>query len=108
MTTHKILITAAGMIGATWLSGPVQALDAASLYIERTCIACHGPEGRVPAMDEYPKLAGQGTDYLLAQMKDIRSGVRSNAHSVAMKNVMHLSSDEELAAIAAWLAALPE
>jgi cytochrome c len=108
MTTHRILITAAGIVGATLLSSPAQALDAAGLYIERTCVACHGPEGRVPAMDEYPKLAGQGTDYLLAQMKDIKSGARSNAHSVAMKNVMHLSSDEELAAIAAWLSALPE
>ena len=108
MTTHRILITTLGVIGAALLSSPAQALDAASLYQERTCIACHGAEGRVPAMDEYPKLAGQGTDYLLAQMKDIKSGARSNAHSVAMKNVMHLSSDEELAAIAAWLSGLPE
>jgi cytochrome c len=108
MTTHRILITALGIVAAPWLCSPAQAMDAASLYHERTCVACHGPEGRVPAMNEYPKLAGQGADYLLAQMKDIKSGARGNAHSVAMKNVMHLSTDEELAAIAAWLAALPE
>ena len=108
MTTHRILITALGVIGASLLSNPAQALDAAGLYKERTCIACHGAEGRVPVMDEYPKLAGQGADYLLAQMKDIKSGARSNAHAVAMKNVMHLASEEELAEIAAWLSGLPE
>lgn len=86
----------------------VLAMDAAELYRERTCIACHGAEGREPAMDEYPKLAGQSEQYLLAQMQDIKKGTRLNAHSVAMKNVMHLTSDDEMVAIAAWLAKLPE
>jgi len=86
----------------------VLAMDGEELYKERTCIACHGAEGRVPAMDEYPKLAGQPEQYLLAQMQDIKNGTRLNSHSVAMKNVMHLTSDEEMAVIAAWLAKLPE
>ncbi|MES9939468.1 MAG: c-type cytochrome [Candidatus Thiodiazotropha sp. 6PLUC2] len=86
----------------------VEALDAAALYHERTCIACHGAYGKQPVMDEYPKLAGQAEAYLLAQMKDIKSGSRSNAHSVAMKNVMHLISDEEIAVLSKWLASLPE
>jgi len=108
MTIHKTLVPTLGVIALSLLSNPVRAMDAADLYIERTCIACHGAEGRVPAMDEYPKLAGQGAQYLLAQMKDIKSGTRTNAHSVAMKNVMHLTSDEEMAVIADWLASLPE
>ncbi|MEW8508507.1 MAG: cytochrome c [Candidatus Thiodiazotropha sp.] len=86
----------------------VQALDAPALYHERTCIACHGSNGREPAMDDYPKLAGQSEEYLLTQMKDIKSGSRSNAHSIAMKNVMHLISDEEMSTLAKWLAQLPE
>jgi len=108
MTIHKKLIPALGVIAISLLSYPAWALDAADLYIERTCIACHGAEGRVPAMDEYPNLAGQGAQYLLAQMKDIKSGARTNAHAMAMKNVMHLTSDEEMTAIAEWLATLPE
>lgn len=87
---------------------PAFAMDAAELYVERTCVACHGAEGRKPAMDEYPKLAGQSEQYLLAQMQDIKKGTRRNAHSVAMTNVMHLTSDEEMKVMATWLAGLPE
>ncbi|HBH35148.1 MAG TPA: cytochrome C [Gammaproteobacteria bacterium] len=108
MTTHKRMITATWIIAAILLTNQAQALDGAGLYTERTCIACHGAEGRVPVMSEYPKIAGQNAPYMLAQMKDIKSGARSNAHTVAMKNVMHLISDEEMAAVAEWLAGLPE
>ena len=108
MTTQRTLITALGVIAASLLSSQAQAMDAAELYHERACVACHGAEGRVPVMNEYPKLAGQGAEYMLAQMKDIKSGTRSNAHSVAMKNVMHLVSDDEMSVIVNWLAGLPE
>ena len=99
----------AALIGAACValaaSGPVLAADGAALYEEKTCIACHGPEGKVPIMSEYPKVAGQNEAYLLNQMKDIKSGVRSHDHTVAMKNAMHLVSEEEMAVIAKWLAA---
>ncbi len=108
MTIHKTLITAVGMLAISLLSHTAQALDAAALYKERTCIACHGAEGRAAVMDEYPNLAGQSSKFLLTQMKDIKNGKRTNAHSVAMKNVMHLINDYEMAAIATWLASLPE
>lgn len=104
----KRVITAISVIAASLLTSQAQALDGAGLYRERTCIACHGAEGRVPVMTEYPKIAGQNAPYLLAQMKDIKNGVRDNAHAVAMKNVMHLISDEEMATVAEWLAGLPE
>ena len=108
MTTHKTLITAFWGIAISLLPLTAQAMDAAELYKERTCIACHGADGRVPAMDQYPKLAGQPEPYLLGQMKDIKSGARLNSHAVAMQNVMHMISDEEMASIAGWLAGLPE
>ena len=84
----------------------VMATDGAFLYKERTCIACHGADGKTPVMDEYPTLAGQGEVYLLKQMKDIKSGARSHAHTAPMKNVMHLVSDEEMAVIAKWLSGI--
>jgi len=107
MTTHKTLVTALGVITASLLSNPTPALDAAGLYKERTCIACHGVEGREPVMADYPKIAGQKAPYMLAQMKNIKNGIRSNDSSVAMKNVMHLISEEEMVIIAEWLASLP-
>ena len=108
MMPHKRLITALGFIAASLLSTPTQALDAAGLYIERTCIACHGAEGRVPVMAEYPKIAGQNAPYMLAQMKEIKNGTRNNSNAVAMKNVMHLINEEEMAIITEWLAGLPK
>lgn len=108
MTTLKTLITSTAIIAVSLLFQSAQALDAEVLYKERTCIACHGQQGRAPVMNEYPKIAGLSETYLLAQMKDIKSGVRANAHSVAMKNIMHLINDEEMAVIAKWLAGLPE
>ncbi len=108
MFNHEILFSIAAGVAISLAPHAALSMDAAELYIERTCIACHGAEGRVPVMDEYPKIAGQPQPYLLAQMKAIKDGTRSNAHSVAMKNVMHLTSDEELEALASWLSALPE
>ncbi len=108
MTTHKRLLMALGAIAASLLSTPTQALDAADLYVERTCIACHGAEGRVPVMAEYPKIAGQNAPYMLAQMKEIKNGTRNNSNSVAMKNVMHLINEQEMAIITEWLAGLPK
>ena len=40
------------------------------------CAACHGPGG-VSANPEWPKLAGQHRDYLLAQMIAIKDGTRA-------------------------------
>ena len=83
-----------------------QALDGEALYKEKTCIACHGADAKTPILPNYPKLAGQNAAYLLQQAIDIKSGARDNANTPAMKGVMHLVSDEELKAIADWLASL--
>lgn len=80
------------------------ALDGAELYQTKTCFSCHGKDAKTPILPIYPKLAGQNADYAAAQMKDIKSGARANGQSAAMKGVMHLVSDEEIDAIAAWLA----
>ena len=106
MTMSRQLATGLGIIAASLFAGPALALDGSDLYKERACIACHGAEGRVPVMTEYPKIAGQSKEYLLGQMKDIKSGARSNAHAVAMTNVMHMISAEEMVLVAQWLSTL--
>ncbi len=87
---------------ASSASSPALA-DGADLYIAKSCVACHGANGTKPVMNAYPKIGGQSEMYLLAQMKDIKTGARNNSHSVAMKNIMHDVSDSEMATIAGWL-----
>ena len=100
--TLTALITAGLLFGATQAS----ALDGAELYKTKTCFSCHGQDAKTPLLPIYPKLAGQNAAYAAQQMKDIKSGARANGMSAAMKGVMHLVNDEEIQAIADWLATL--
>ena len=92
-----------GVFAAT----PALANTGAQLYAEKTCVACHGKDGKKPLMPEYPKLAGQNAKYAERQMLDIKSGARSNGNSAAMKGVMHLVSDAEIKVLAEYLSKLP-
>ncbi len=80
--------------------------DGAALYKAKTCTACHGKDGKSPVMANYPKIAGQNKAYIIQQMKDIKSGARSNGNSAAMKGIMHLVSDEEIEALADYVSKL--
>jgi cytochrome c len=100
--------TIAMLAGAALLSLGVvgtAAAEGGALYAAKGCAACHGADGNSPIMPMYPKLAGQNADYALNQMKDIKSGARANGQSAAMKGIVASISDDELEAIAEWLAA---
>ncbi len=84
---------------------PAKPLDGAELYKTKTCFTCHGKDAKTPLLPVYPKLAGQNKDYALQQMNDIKSGARSNGMTAAMKGIMHLVNDEEIAVLAEWLSA---
>ena len=94
------------LVSAAAVSGTLMAADGAALYQSKTCVACHGKDGKTPVMPTYPKIAGQNKEYALQQMKDIKSGARNNGMSAAMKGIMHLVSDEEMAALAEYVATL--
>ncbi|MDX9995203.1 MAG: cytochrome c [Rhodocyclaceae bacterium] len=98
----KTLLIAAALA----VSAPVFAADGAALYQEKTCVACHGKDAKKPLMPNYPKLAGQNAAYAEQQMKDIKSGARSNGQTAAMKGVMHLVSDAEIKVLADYLSKL--
>ncbi len=83
-----------------------QKLDGKLLFATKTCLACHGADANTPLLPDYPKLAGQSRDYLLKQMIDIKSGARKNGNAAAMAGVMPLVNEQEMAAIADWLASL--
>jgi cytochrome c len=98
----KLFIVAA----LTTMTSSVVLADGKALYLEKTCIACHGKEGKKPLTPAYPKIAGQNAAYIEAQMKDIKNGVRTNGSSAAMKGVMHLVSDAEIKELAQYLSGL--
>ena len=73
-----------------------------TLFLTKTCVACHGKEGKKP-LPGYPAIAGQDKTYIIAQAKDIKSGARANGKANAMQPVMHLVNDDEITAIAEYL-----
>ncbi|MCF6436048.1 c-type cytochrome [Pseudoalteromonas sp. MMG022] len=103
MSKIKKLICGVGLSVAALGANVVQAEDGKALYTAKMCQTCHGAEGKAPIMPMYPKVAGQSKEYLLAQMKDIKSGARSNGMSAAMKAMVANVSDAELEAIAEYL-----
>jgi cytochrome c553 len=67
------------------------------------CAACHGPAAAgIPA--QYARLAGQHQDYTVAQLTNFRTGARTN--SAQMNAIGKRMSDEEMAAVADYIAGL--
>lgn len=100
----KLVPVLAGTLAAL-VAGTAQA-DGAALYAEKTCVACHGKDGRKTLMPDYPKIAGQNAKYVERQMLDIKSGARANGNSAAMKGIMHLVSEAEIKQLADYVASM--
>ncbi|HEY3433914.1 MAG TPA: c-type cytochrome [Rhodocyclaceae bacterium] len=62
------------------------------------CIACHGADGNsvIPAN---PKLAGQHADYIAKQLREFKSGARSNPIMLGMASAL---SDDDMRNVGAW------
>lgn len=67
------------------------------------CAACHGAQ--LMGHDQFPRLAGQGYDYILAQFDAFASGSRSEPTGM-MKRIAEGASPEDRKAIASYLASL--
>lgn len=82
---------------------PVQAA-AAGKHFARACLGCHGVKAY--GTREVARLAGQRSAYLIAALKNYRSGsgLRSDSR---MTGVAQKLSDAEIVALAAYLGALP-
>jgi len=72
-----------------------------------TCMGCHGIPGYTNAYPTYrvPKLGGQSADYLAAALKAYKSGERPH---LTMRAQAANLSDQDIADIATFLAAVPE
>lgn len=99
----KLLPVVVATMSAALICSSAFAGDGAKLFVEKTCTACHGKDGKKPLMPDYPKIAGQNVKYIEKQMADIKSGARSNGNSAAMKGVMVIVSDAEIKDIAEYV-----
>lgn len=67
------------------------------------CAGCHSPNGAgIPA--QYARVAGQHQDYTVAQLTNFRTGARAN--SAQMTAIGKRLSDEEMQAVADYIAGL--
>jgi cytochrome c553 len=60
------------------------------------CTACHGPTGNSTLNPEWPNLAGQHVDYMVAQLQAFKSGARKNPNMNGMAAAL---SDQDMVEI---------
>ncbi|MEN8177535.1 MAG: c-type cytochrome [Pseudomonadota bacterium] len=65
------------------------------------CMACHGPDGNSPVNPIWPKLAGQHPKYIEKQLKDFKSGNRTDPTMIGMVAPL---SEQDMADLAAFFA----
>jgi cytochrome c553 len=70
------------------------------------CAACHGPAGHGNPAAQYPSIRGQHSTYVEAQLKAYRSGTRQTDQNQMMRTVSQDLSDEQIAAVAAYVQGL--
>jgi cytochrome c553 len=70
----------------------------------RRCAACH--TDNYAGSKAAARLAGQREDYLAKALRDYKSGVRSGGGQAAMAEIAHPLSEEEIEALAHYLAHL--
>jgi len=104
MKMIKTVVLSAGVAGM--LMGATAASADAALYTAKLCMTCHGADAKSPIQPTYPKLAGQNSAYCQAQVKDIKSGTRSNGMSAAMKPLVQALTDDDITKICDYVASL--
>lgn len=97
---NKLVVSLLLSLGITGLAHAAGDAEAGKNKI-LTCQACHGADGNSALMPTYPKLGGQGANYLFKQMQDIKSGERP---VVEMTGMLDSLSDQDMQDIAAWYA----
>lgn len=69
------------------------------------CAGCHGVAGAgIPA--QFPRLSGQHSDYIEAQLRNFRDGVRANDASSVMRTIAIRMTEPEIKAVADYAAGL--
>ena len=91
----------------TWLSAAEIVGDpAAGANKAATCVACHGQDGN-SVNPTWPKIAGQGQRYFIAQLKAFKLGAdgpRKSANAALMYGMAAGLSEQDMADLAAYFA----
>ena len=69
-----------------------------------TCKACHGEAGAKPIQLDYPVLAGQHYDYIVAALTQYKAGKRKNA---SMNGFAAALKSEDIQDLAAYFSSQP-
>jgi len=67
------------------------------------CAACHGPHGKGNPGTPFPAIAGQHAKYAEVTLKAYKTGERANDPARMMRDVASKMTDQEIAAVAAFL-----
>jgi len=87
------VISLIASVSPAWAGGDV----ASGKEQSAACAGCHGADGNSVNPD-WPKLAGQGENYLDKQLQDFKSGARKNATMVPMVAALNKQDMANLAA----------
>ncbi len=69
------------------------------------CAACHGPTGAgIPV--QFPRLAGQHSDYVYTQLNNFRLGQRANDGGKMMEVIAAKMTDQEMKSVAEYVSGL--
>ncbi|MBU2640446.1 MAG: c-type cytochrome [Thiobacillus sp.] len=69
------------------------------------CASCHGPQGKgIPA--QFPRLAGQHSDYIYAQLNAFRVEARANDAAKMMRTIAAKMTDADMKAVASYIQGL--
>ena len=69
------------------------------------CASCHGAQGQgVPV--QFPRLAGQHTDYIYDQLNKFRTGERANDGAKMMRTIAAKMTESDMRAVASYIQGL--
>ena len=69
------------------------------------CASCHGPQGKgIPV--QFPRLAGQHSDYIYTQLNNFRVGTRANDGAKMMRSIAAKMTDADMKAVASYIQGL--
>jgi cytochrome c553 len=70
------------------------------------CMGCHDPSGSGNAAARFPALAGQHAAYTIKTLQAFRAGERANDSSAMMRTIAMRMNDDEMKAVAEYIAGL--
>jgi cytochrome c553 len=111
-TMFKAACASVALVGAVALT-PAHAADASAgkvLADSHNCAACHGPGLNKPVSPQYPKLAGQHSDYVYWALRQYAMGT-GNPHlgrnNAIMQAQVQSLSPGDMKDLAAYIESLP-